>query len=102
MQTLGPVMRLFLIAIKMRDDDSLDQKKKKKKKLSSMPAFHSVLAVCTSSKWAALPTNRSAHIVSNIPYQLLLGSFKSPPNDLVMRNDHKDRLQYVYILIITR
>ena len=31
-QTLGPVRRLFLIAIKMRDEDSLDQKKKKKKK----------------------------------------------------------------------
>ena len=36
-QTLGPVMRLFLIAIKMRDDDSLDQKKKKKNSHQCLP-----------------------------------------------------------------
>ena len=77
MQTVGPVMRLFLVAIQVRDFDSLDQKKKKKKILS-MPAIHSVLAVCTSSKWAVLPTNRSVHSVRNIPYQTTLRIIQVP------------------------
>ena len=75
MQTVGPVMRLFLVAIQVRDVDSLDQKKKK---ILSMPAIHSVLAVCTSSKWAVLPTNRSVHSVRNIPYQTTLGIIQVP------------------------
>lgn len=100
MQTLGPVMRLFLVAIQVRDDDSLD--KKKKKSQLSMPAIHSVLAVCTSSKWAWLQLTGQRKMLVTFHIRLLLGSFKFPPNDLVMRNDHKAKLQYIYILIISR
>lgn len=41
MQTLGPVMRLFLVVIQVRDDDSSDQKKK-----PPINACHSFCACC--------------------------------------------------------
>lgn len=44
MQTVGPVMRLFLVAIQVRDVDSLDQKKKKKK--NPINACYSFCACC--------------------------------------------------------
>ena len=43
-QTVGPVMRLFLVAIQVRDVDSLDQKKKKKK--NPINACYSFCACC--------------------------------------------------------
>lgn len=99
MQTLGPVMRLFLVAIQVRDDDSLDQKKKTS--YQCLPFILCLLCAPPTSGQCFRLTGQCTVLVT-FHIRLLLGSFKSPPNDLVMKSDHKDRLQYVYILIITR